>query len=189
MPFEDGSFDAVVAIDVHEHMQDPTPFTDELKRVVRPGGTVIVTVPNGNSRKLACRIKTMLGMTPEVYGHQRWGYDIEELSGMMKASGLEPVATSSYARFFTEMVELAINFMYVKVLKKNDDNGDGDDHAIAPGTEEDLRKVQKTFRIYSMAYPVLKAVSLLDVLVFTRGYAVVVEATAPTATASGSGED
>ena len=100
---------------------------------------------------------------------------------------MKPVATSSYARFFTEMVELAINFMYVKVLKKGGGNGGGD-HAIAPGTEEALRKVQKTFRIYSMAYPVLKAVSLLDVLVFTRGYAVVVEATAPTATASGSGE-
>jgi SAM-dependent methyltransferase len=187
LPFPDAAFDTVVAIDVHEHLKDPTPFTAELKRVVRPGGTVIVTVPNGNSRKLACRIKSLLGMTPEIYGHERWGYDIEELSGMLSDSGLKPVASSSYARFFTEMVELAINFLYVKVLKRGGTTGGGD-HAIAPGTEDDLRKVQKSFRIYAMAYPVLKAVSLLDLLVFfTRGYAVVVEAAAPAANASAPG--
>jgi SAM-dependent methyltransferase len=186
LPFEAASFDVVVAIDVHEHLKDPTPFTDELKRVVRPGGRVIATVPNGNSRKLACRIKSRLGMTPEFYGHERWGYDIEELSDILAGAGLEPVATSSYARFFTEMVELAINFAYVKVLKKDSEGGD-DDHAIAPGSEEDLRGVEKSFRMYSMAYPVLKTVSMLDALVFfTRGYAVVVEATAPTASAGGS---
>jgi hypothetical protein len=126
-------------------------------------------------------------MTPEIYGHERWGYDIEELSGMLSDSGLKPVASSSYARFFTEMVELAINFLYVKVLKRGGTTGGGD-HAIAPGTEDDLRKVQKSFRIYAMAYPVLKAVSLLDLLVFfTRGYAVVVEAAAPAANASAPG--
>lgn len=174
LPFEDNAFDAVVAIDVHEHLSDPTSFTAELNRVARPGATVVVTVPNGNPRKLAVRLKRLLGMTPAVYGHERWGFDIEELSAMLQEGGLEPVRSSSYSRFFTEMVELGINFLYVKVLRKK---SDGDSHAIAPGSEEDLRRVQKSYRMYALAYPVFRAVSALDVLIpFRRGYAVVVEA-------------
>jgi SAM-dependent methyltransferase len=177
LPFEDDRFDAVVAIDVHEHLADPVPFTAELKRVARPGAKVVVTVPNGNPRKLAVRLKRFLGMTPAVYGHERWGFDIEELSAMLRKGGLEPVASSSYSRFFTELVELGINFLYVKVLRKKDD---GDSHAIAPGSEEDLRKVQKSYRMYALAYPVFRAISALDALIpFRRGYAVVVEARSP----------
>ena len=181
LPFPGASFDAVLAIDVHEHLKDPVPFTEEMKRLVRAGGRVIVTVPNGNPRKLATRIKRLLGMTPAVYGHQRWGYDIEELSALLGSVGLEPVATSSYSRFFTEMIELLINFLYVKILKSRGKGG-GDGHPIAPGSEEDLRRVAKSYRIYALAYPVLKFLSLLDALVScTRGYAVVVETRAPAA--------
>jgi len=179
LPFPAMSFDSVVAIDVHEHLKDPIPFTEELKRVVRPGGRVIVTVPNGNSRKLATRIKLLVGMTPEVYGHERLGYDIEELSALLESVGLEPVSSSSYSRFFTEIIELLINFMYVKILKKKSHDV-SDNHAIAPGSEEELRRVRKSFRIYALAYPIFKLMSLLDTLVFfTRGYAVVVETRLP----------
>ncbi len=185
LPFADASFDVAIAIDVHEHLDDPTPFTDELKRVVVDAGRIIVTVPNGDDRKLACRIKRWLGMTPAVYGHERWGYTTEELRAMLERSRLDPVADSSYSKFFTELVELGINFLYVKVLKKGS-SGD-DDHAIAPGSEEDLRKVQKSYRIYKYAYPIFKAVSLLDVLLFfRRGYAVVVEAVRPARAAVGA---
>lgn len=191
LPFDDAAFDAVVTIDVHEHLADPQPFSRELKRVTKPGGRVIVTVPNGNSKKLACRLKTLLGMTPAVYGHERWGYDIEPLSALLSEAGLEPVKSSSYSRFFTEIVELGINFLYVKVLKqgkkKSDPDATADDHAIAPGSKEDLEKVQKSYRVYAIAYPFFKAVSLLDVLVFfRRGYAVVVETLVPKAIASAS---
>lgn len=180
LPFADHAFDAVVAIDVHEHLPNPAPFTAELNRVARPGAKVVVTVPNGNPRKLAVRLKRLLGMTPSVYGHERWGFDIEELSAMLRDGGLQPVASSSYSRFFTEMVELAINFVYVKVLSRK--NEAGDSHAIAPGSEHDLRRVRKSYRIYALAYPVLRALSALDALIpFRRGYAVVVEARSATA--------
>jgi len=183
LPFPGASFDVVLAIDVHEHLKDPVPFTEEMKRLVRSGGRVIVTVPNGNPGKLATRLKRLLGMTPAVYGHERWGYDIEELAALLQSVGLEPVATSSYSRFFTEMVELLINFLYVKVLKsrgKDRENRARDGNTIAPGSEEDLRRVAKSYHLYALAYPVLKFFSLLDALVScTRGYAVVVETRVP----------
>lgn len=45
LPFPDGSFDAVIAIEVFEHLRDPKLATSEIHRVLRPGGRAIVTVP------------------------------------------------------------------------------------------------------------------------------------------------
>ena len=46
LPFEDGHFTAVGAFNVLEHVDDPSGFLDELVRVTRPGGVVVVSSPN-----------------------------------------------------------------------------------------------------------------------------------------------
>ena len=43
---EDGHFTAVGAFNVLEHVDDPSGFLDELVRVTRPGGVVVVSSPN-----------------------------------------------------------------------------------------------------------------------------------------------
>lgn len=45
MPFEDDAFDAAVALDVIEHIDDDRRALRELHRVVRPGGFLVITVP------------------------------------------------------------------------------------------------------------------------------------------------
>ncbi len=45
LPFADGSFDRVIAAEVLEHIPDDTDAMAELARVLRPGGTMAVTVP------------------------------------------------------------------------------------------------------------------------------------------------
>jgi SAM-dependent methyltransferase len=45
MPFADASFDLVTCLDVIEHTPDDRRTLRELRRVTRPGGTLIVTVP------------------------------------------------------------------------------------------------------------------------------------------------
>ncbi|HEY6933859.1 MAG TPA: methyltransferase domain-containing protein [Marmoricola sp.] len=45
LPFADGEFDRVVAAEVLEHIPDDTTAIAELVRVLRPGGTMAVTVP------------------------------------------------------------------------------------------------------------------------------------------------
>ena len=45
LPFPDGEFDRVVAAEILEHIPEDTAAIAELVRVLRPGGTVAVTVP------------------------------------------------------------------------------------------------------------------------------------------------
>lgn len=44
--FEDGSFDAVTAIETIEHVDDPSAVAREVRRVLKPGGVFYLTTPN-----------------------------------------------------------------------------------------------------------------------------------------------
>jgi SAM-dependent methyltransferase len=46
LPFEDASFDVAVAGELIEHLRDPDRFVAEVRRVLRPGGTFVGSVPN-----------------------------------------------------------------------------------------------------------------------------------------------
>jgi SAM-dependent methyltransferase len=45
LPFPDGSFDCVIASEVLEHLHHDTAALQECRRVLRPGGQLVVTVP------------------------------------------------------------------------------------------------------------------------------------------------
>ena len=59
MTIKDDSFDLVICLEVLEHVRNPFKAVDEIKRVLRPGGTLFLTVPfltqyhgkNGSSAK------------------------------------------------------------------------------------------------------------------------------------------
>jgi 2-polyprenyl-3-methyl-5-hydroxy-6-metoxy-1,4-benzoquinol methylase len=156
----DGQFDYVVAIDVLEHLEQDQPFLLEMKRILRPGGKAVVTVPNGDDGLLANRIKWKLGMTPEVYGHTRAGYTLAELSTAIQLAGMQPKASGGYSRFFTEMIELVINYGYVRVLSKK--RGSAQPGHIAPVSSGELKTHGLAYRLYSLIFPVAWAVSRLD---------------------------
>lgn len=46
LPFADGSFDVVVSFETIEHIAAQEAFLDEVRRVLRPGGLVILSCPN-----------------------------------------------------------------------------------------------------------------------------------------------
>lgn len=46
LPYADGEFDAVLCYDVLEHVFSPGRLVAEIRRVVRPAGTVLLCVPN-----------------------------------------------------------------------------------------------------------------------------------------------
>jgi SAM-dependent methyltransferase len=46
LPFRDGTFDAVGSLTVLEHLDRPVAFLEEMVRIVKPGGRVVVATPN-----------------------------------------------------------------------------------------------------------------------------------------------
>ena len=46
LPYESGAFAAAGSINALEHTEHPSIFLDELCRIVRPGGTLVLTTPN-----------------------------------------------------------------------------------------------------------------------------------------------
>ncbi len=63
LPFGDGSFDVVVAGELLEHLRDPRTVVGEVRRVLRPGGTFVASVPN--AYRLKNRLRFLLGRKPE----------------------------------------------------------------------------------------------------------------------------
>ena len=176
LPFLENSFDVVITIDVHEHLSKPELLNQELARLVKHGGKVIVTTPNGDEHKLVTRIKGWIGMHPEDYGHYVIGYDVPQLQQQLETVALDPYAETSYSKFFTEIMELAINFIYVKVLSKRSE-AKVEKGQIAPQNIGQVKSIEKTLKLYSYIYPILFLVSKMDLIDRSpRGYAVIVAA-------------
>jgi len=63
LPFNDNSFDLIYCSEVIEHLKDPEFTAAEFKRVLAPGGLLILTTPN--SYCLWFRIMYLLGLSKE----------------------------------------------------------------------------------------------------------------------------
>jgi SAM-dependent methyltransferase len=63
LPFEDGFFDAVLAKDVLEHLQDPGRVARELLRVLRPGGKLIASLVVASPRRVWADYTHVRGFT------------------------------------------------------------------------------------------------------------------------------
>ncbi len=66
-PYDDGRFGTVLACEIIEHLVlDPMHMLLEIRRVMRPGGTLVLTTPNVTSLTSVSRILTQSG-NPQVY--------------------------------------------------------------------------------------------------------------------------
>lgn len=62
LPFDDATFECVVAGEIIEHVPDPDSFLREIRRVLVPGGILVVSTPNMVS--WANRVLVPLGVQP-----------------------------------------------------------------------------------------------------------------------------
>jgi len=86
LPFADGEFDRVVAAEILEHIPADLQAIDELVRVLRPGGTIAVTVPRWLPEIICWRLSDDYHNTPG--GHIRI-YSDKELVMKLTSAGLD----------------------------------------------------------------------------------------------------
>jgi SAM-dependent methyltransferase len=186
LPFSDASFDVVVGINFLEHLEDDRGFVREMVRVLVPGGTFVLTCPDGAPRGIGYRIKRFYGFTADTggFGHVRDGYSRAALTDLTRKAGLEIEQLRSYSRVFTELVENTLNYFYHRGASIRAGGGRaGQFHGeTSPATGEDLKAVGWKYRAYAVAYPALRGFSLLDRLIpYSRGYMHCVRARKPAA--------
>lgn len=168
--FNDNEFDRVVIVDLLEHIETEREFIEELFRIIKPGGELIINVPQIKNSLLR-KLRLAIGQTDEKHGHLRPGYTVEQLAVLLKDK-FQIINHKSYSKFFSEFIDTLINFGLSFVKK-----GETSSQKGILVTEKDLRKYQKMFRVYSVIYPVLWVWSKLDTLLFWRsGYMLIVKA-------------
>jgi len=150
LPFEHDSFDLVLCSEVIEHLYDPDFAVEQLKRVLRPQGKIIITTPNlaawynrllllagiqpvhsevSTSRVLGRRL-SMLGQGGSPVGHIRL-FTLPGLSDFVNLHGLTLLRIQGYSlefvrnlrfldRFFSNFPSLASGF--IVLLEKNQDH-------------------------------------------------------------------
>lgn len=66
IPFEDEKFDYVFALEILEHVESPTKMLQEIHRVLKPNGVLILSVPNPYAwNEIISNIKNL----PDTEGH------------------------------------------------------------------------------------------------------------------------
>lgn len=115
LPYDDGTFDLVTAFDVVEHMDDDLAGLREMRRVLRPGGRVLLFVPT---------FMFLWGVQDDVSNHRR-RYRLPELRGVLEKAGFE-IERTTYANitFFLPIlfVRKLMRVMGIKAETENNIN-------------------------------------------------------------------
>ena len=174
LPFKSQSCDLVLCLDYLEHINNDNLALEEIARVLKKEGQVILVTPHTGKFFLLHKLRSALGLKLEYFGHKREGYSATELEEKLGRAHLKLESKVTYSRFFSESIEMALNFVYIKVLAPERSEKRRDGH-IRPASPEEFSAQKKSFALYSLLYPLVWLVSRLDTLLFfQKGYSLMV---------------
>ncbi|MEI8349182.1 MAG: class I SAM-dependent methyltransferase [Candidatus Omnitrophota bacterium] len=112
MPWEQDSFDCVIAAEIIEHLYDTDRFLNDIKRVLKKDGILVMSIPN-----VACftnRLKLLLGSYPRYCEYQAG-----EGGGHIRVYTLKAIKDQLVQRGFEVLAASGANFplpMHVKAI-------------------------------------------------------------------------
>ncbi|EIM26233.1 methylase involved in ubiquinone/menaquinone biosynthesis [Microvirga lotononidis] len=78
LPFDDGSFDAVIAMHMLYHLPDPAKGIAEMYRVLKPGGFLAVTTNGAGNMRRMYELTTVFGSPPSDPAAAAFGFETAE---------------------------------------------------------------------------------------------------------------
>jgi ubiquinone/menaquinone biosynthesis C-methylase UbiE len=115
LPFADSSFDQAISTDVIEHVPDPLVALRDIRRVLKPGGTFVVTVPTPKylaqpffNHDFSQHLKNI--------GHIHHGWFYEDFAKMLEASGFR---IDRYAYYGHWPIQLLMEIAFIKMGAQN----------------------------------------------------------------------
>jgi SAM-dependent methyltransferase len=123
LPFTDGSFGIITALDVVEHLDDDVVALKELCRVMRPGGYAVISVP---------AFQWLWTYWDDILGHRR-RYTTRTLRQAVEASGLK-VVKLSYSNTLTLIPAVAVRILKT-LLHKSSEVRQGNEGMKEPETD------------------------------------------------------
>jgi SAM-dependent methyltransferase len=88
-PLPDKSFDAIVALNILEHIKDDALAVSQLKRLLKPGGIIVATVPAAPH---------LYDLYDEIHYHER-RYTKEQFTKLFRDSGFKILKHNYFASF------------------------------------------------------------------------------------------
>ena len=97
LPFDDAAFDCVTLLAVLEHLDFAEAMVNEIGRVLRPGGGLVMTVPSHAAKPVLELLAFRLGFVSaaEIRDHKRY-YGRADLKRLIDGSGSLRVVTHRY---------------------------------------------------------------------------------------------
>ena len=131
--FESASFDVVLSLEVIEHVMNPRLMLSELARVLKPGGTIILTCPNVHFPftydPLNATLAAFVGdahvpIGAYAYGHT-WLVDEAALEGWFAGADLRVARKTKLSGWFVGALECYWPGLLQRALKANARNASG----------------------------------------------------------------
>lgn len=104
-PFQDNEFDSVIANEVFEHIFNPDDFLNEIRRVLKPAGTLLMTVP------------FVWDEHEQPFDYAR--YSSFGLKHLLKKSGFEVIECRKSINDIRVIFQLLNCYIYKKTVTKN----------------------------------------------------------------------
>jgi len=123
LPLKDNSYDCVVCTEFLEHLYNPAHAMEEMFRVLRPGGSAVITTPN--YALIHNRIASLLGRIPQTMNNEQHirFYTYRSMSKLARDAGFMIAGQYGARRRFNALASLYMPLLSEWVILRIEKNG------------------------------------------------------------------